>query len=87
MNHTKDGVPKGQPDPVHDAVILSGGELAQDCSTAGIEQAGDGFWARMNTSHHQSIRNVGHGLRVIARAPDGMIEAVEHESMPRKNIG
>ena len=62
MNHTKDGVPKGQPDPVHDAVIVSGGELAQIAAATGIEQSGDGFWARVNTSHHQSIRNVGHGL-------------------------
>lgn len=77
MNHTKDGVPKGQPDPVHDAVIISGGELAQVATATGIEQSGDGFWARVNTSHHQSIRNVGHGLRVASRAPDGVTEAVE----------
>jgi putative glutamine amidotransferase len=79
LNHTKDGVPKGQPDPVHDAVILSGGELAQIASATGIEQAGDGFWARVNTSHHQSIRNVGRGLRVVGRAPDGVTEAVERD--------
>lgn len=79
LNHTKDGVPKGQPDPVHDAAIQSGGELAQIASATGLEQSGDGIWARVNTSHHQSIRDVGHGLRVAARAPDGVIEAVEHE--------
>jgi putative glutamine amidotransferase len=79
MNHTKDGVPKGQPDPVHDAVIISGGELASIASATGIEQAGDGFWARVNTSHHQSIRNVGRGLHVVARAPDGINEAVERD--------
>jgi putative glutamine amidotransferase len=79
MNHTKDGVPKGSPDPVHDAVIVSGGDLGQIAAATSIEQSGDGFWARVNTSHHQSIREVGHGLRVAARAPDGVIEAVEHE--------
>jgi putative glutamine amidotransferase len=79
MNHTKDGVPKGQPDPVHDAVILSGGELARIASATGIEQSGDGYWTRVNTSHHQSIRNVGRGLRVVARASDGITEAVERE--------
>jgi putative glutamine amidotransferase len=77
MNHTKDGVPKGQPDPVHDAVIESGGELAQIAAATGIEQSGDGFWARVNTSHHQSIRELGRGLRVAARAPDRVTEAVE----------
>jgi putative glutamine amidotransferase len=77
MNHTKDGVPKGQPDPVHDAVIESGGELAQIAAATGIEQSGDGFWARVNTSHHQSIRELGRRLRVAARASDGVTEAVE----------
>ena len=32
-----------------------------------------------NTSHHQAIERVGNGLRIAARAPDGVIEAVELE--------
>ena len=32
--------------------------------------------------HHQSIDQVGHGLRVIGRAPDGVIEAVEVDDKP-----
>jgi len=32
---------------------------------------------RVNSSHHQSIRAPGRGLRVTAHAPDGIIEAVE----------
>jgi putative glutamine amidotransferase len=87
LNHTKNGVPKDQPDPVHDAVIESGGELAQIAAGTGLEQSGDGIWARVNTSHHQSIRNIGHGLRVAARAPDGVIEAVEHEPHKHWVIG
>jgi putative glutamine amidotransferase len=79
LTHTKDGIAKGAPDPVHDAVIVPGGELAQIAASNGLEQSGDGFWARVNTSHHQSIKEIGHGLRVAARAPDGVIEAVEHE--------
>ncbi|HEU5088603.1 MAG TPA: gamma-glutamyl-gamma-aminobutyrate hydrolase family protein [Roseiflexaceae bacterium] len=31
----------------------------------------------VNTFHHQALRDVAPGLRVVARAPDGMIEAVE----------
>jgi len=35
-----------------------------------------------NSYHHQSIKMPGEGLRVVARAADGMIEAVEHETLP-----
>jgi putative glutamine amidotransferase len=32
---------------------------------------------RVNSQHHQAVREPGAGLRVAARAPDGVIEAVE----------
>lgn len=32
--------------------------------------------------HHQSVDRLGAGLRVVARAPDGVIEAVEHDTHP-----
>lgn len=31
----------------------------------------------VNTLHHQALREVAPGLRVVARAPDGVVEAVE----------
>jgi len=33
--------------------------------------------AEVNTSHHQSVLEPGRGLRITARAPDGVVEAVE----------
>lgn len=33
-------------------------------------------------SHHQSINQLGSGLRITVRAVDGTIEAVEHETAP-----
>ena len=33
--------------------------------------------AEINSSHHQSVLEVGRGLRVTALAPDGVVEAVE----------
>jgi putative glutamine amidotransferase len=32
---------------------------------------------RVNSSHHQAVRQPGKGLRVGARAPDGVIESIE----------
>lgn len=31
----------------------------------------------VNTMHHQALKDVAPGLRVVARAPDGIVEAVE----------
>lgn len=38
--------------------------------------AGDGP-ARVNSTHHQAVNRVGRGLRVSARAEDGIVEAIE----------
>jgi len=35
-----------------------------------------------NTSHKQSVNKLGQGLRIIATAPDGVIEGVEDPTMP-----
>ena len=36
----------------------------------------------VNTFHKQAVRKIGRGLRVIATAPDGVIEAFEDPTMP-----
>jgi putative glutamine amidotransferase len=56
------------PEPHHDITIDAGSRLAQ---LAGAAQA------RVNSSHHQSVLQPGKNLRVVAHAPDGVIEAVE----------
>ncbi len=45
--------------------------------------------ALVNTSHHQSIREPGRGLRITARASDGVVEAIEwaQESSPNATAG
>ncbi|NCZ88931.1 MAG: gamma-glutamyl-gamma-aminobutyrate hydrolase family protein, partial [Actinobacteria bacterium] len=35
---------------------------------------------RSHSFHHQALKTIATGLHVVGRAPDGIIEAVEHES-------
>jgi putative glutamine amidotransferase len=56
------------PEPHHDVAIDAGSRLAQ---------LGGATKARVNSSHHQSVLQPGNNLRVVAHAPDGVIEAVE----------
>ena len=36
----------------------------------------------VNSSHHQSVRALGNGLYISARARDGVLEALEHTTLP-----
>jgi len=48
-----------------------------ECTRGGrLKKAMDGF-DRVNTSHHQAVDRVARGFEVVARAPDGVIEAIE----------
>jgi putative glutamine amidotransferase len=58
----------GEPDAFHGVSIEAESRLAR---MAGSNEA------RVNSSHHQSIREPGHALHIVARASDGVIEAVE----------
>jgi len=53
--------------------------LAQILRAASVLPAG-GAGMEVNTSHHQAAATVGDGLRVAAKAPDGVIEALEGTS-------
>jgi putative glutamine amidotransferase len=68
IRHSKEGLPKGAPDPVHAVRIESGTKLEE---MAGAREV------RVNSSHHQSVLAAGRGLKIAAVAPDGVIEAVE----------
>lgn len=65
----EDELPDGSaaPDAKHGANFASGHVF----SLAGAAQA------EVNSWHHQSVLEPGRGLRVTARAPDGVVEAVE----------
>ncbi|MBN1287720.1 MAG: gamma-glutamyl-gamma-aminobutyrate hydrolase family protein [Anaerolineae bacterium] len=53
---------------IHEVDIEPGSRLAQALDTAGTE---------VNSMHHQAVDQVGAGLCIVARAPDGVIEGIE----------
>lgn len=59
---------EGESEPFHGASVEPGSMLAE---LAGAREI------RVNSSHHQAIRELGRSLRIAARASDGIIEAVE----------
>lgn len=57
----------------HDVALVADSVLARTLGKTRVT---------VNTSHKQSIRTPGRGLKVIATAPDGVIEGVEDPSLP-----
>ena len=41
-----------------------------------------GYACVVNSAHHQAVERLGHGLRAVQWAPDGTVEALEHEKLP-----
>ena len=37
---------------------------------------------KVNSQHHQCVKRLAPGFRIVARAPDGVVEGIEHESLP-----
>jgi putative glutamine amidotransferase len=69
LKHNWEGTESSVPEPHHDVLIEPVSRLAL--------LAGD-TRVRVNSSHHQALDRLGRDLRVAARAPDGIIEAVEY---------
>ena len=58
-----------------------------DAGSRLAEWAGGRSEIRVNSTHHQSVDAIGSGLRLAARAPDGVIEAVEGDSSDHFVVG
>ncbi len=65
------------------ALVHSGGARhAVRCEENSVVHRLFGERVLTNSYHHQSVKTPGRGLRVTAYTSDGIVEAVEHESMP-----
>lgn len=58
-----------------------------DAGSRLAEWAGERQEIRVNSTHHQSVDAIGSGLRLAARSPDGVIEAVEGDSSDHFVVG
>lgn len=71
---------------VHDYVNRNGRDfLAHDVTVEPdslLARALESERAAVNSLHHQGIRRLAHGLRAVAAAPDGLVEAVEVPDHP-----
>lgn len=74
LQHNWAGRAQGAPEPFHEVQVQSGSRLAHLADTS---HSADTSMVRVNSSHHQSIREPGRDLRIVARATDGIVEAVE----------
>ncbi|OBZ19421.1 gamma-glutamyl-gamma-aminobutyrate hydrolase [Bacillus sp. FJAT-27264] len=67
LEHVQRDVPRSR--DTHDILLAPESRLA---SIFGSTQV------RVNSLHHQALRELGEGLQVTATSPDGVIEGVEH---------
>jgi putative glutamine amidotransferase len=71
--HRNAGVPIEQVLSAHSVTLLADSGLARDFGEWEIE---------VQSAHHQAVGTLGAGLIPAALAPDGLVEALEHESAP-----
>jgi putative glutamine amidotransferase len=78
-------LPEQKPDAIEHRHLKEHGVTRHDVKLDTGSQVGGAIGKgnlSVNTYHKQAVKKIGRGLRVIATAPDGVIEAFEDPSMP-----
>src|SRR5919109_3616126 len=80
--HVESSIEHSNREKNHTVQVDPFSRLAEILREVGVPQAGTGepLDFEVNSSHHQAVEVVGDGLRISARAPDGVIEAIEGKS-------
>ncbi|MBC7442982.1 MAG: gamma-glutamyl-gamma-aminobutyrate hydrolase family protein [Ramlibacter sp.] len=79
VQHIEDGIHRNVGVPIdrilseHPVRLLAGSALRESLRATGIS---------VQSAHHQSVGRLGVGLSPAGVAPDGLIEALEHDSAP-----
>lgn len=70
--------------PEHAFVDGDPGELVHEvhCTEGSVLERCYGAAHHVNSLHHQAVAELGDGLRVTGAAPDGGVEAIEHDELP-----
>jgi len=71
-SHRNDGITKAAEFSFHSVRTVKGTKLAAIL----------GETAEVSSCHHQAVRTLGEGLLAAGFAPDGIIEAIEHKTLP-----
>ncbi|WP_104082860.1 gamma-glutamyl-gamma-aminobutyrate hydrolase family protein [Cryobacterium sp. Y11] len=79
VQHIDDGIHKNVGVPIDQILSTHGVALAADSTLSRTLRRID---ISVQSAHHQSVGRLGSGLVPAAHAPDGLIEALEHESAP-----
>ncbi|MDH6237585.1 gamma-glutamyl-gamma-aminobutyrate hydrolase family protein [Cryobacterium sp. CG_9.6] len=79
VQHIEDGIHKNVNVPVDQILSTHGVTLT---AASGLARGLGDTQILVQSAHHQSVGELGAGLVPVAVAPDGLIEALEHESAP-----
>ncbi|WP_240694684.1 gamma-glutamyl-gamma-aminobutyrate hydrolase family protein [Cryobacterium sp. SO1] len=79
VQHLDDGIHRNVGVPIDE--ILSTHDVALSATSTLAAALGD-TRISVQSAHHQSVGRLGAGLTPVATAPDGLVEAVEHDTLP-----
>jgi len=84
LSHSSPVAGRPVPEVAHTVEVVAGSRLAAlaGAGSQPVESLAGARELGVNSAHHQAVKDVGDGLVVTARAPDGVVEGVEASDHP-----